>query len=356
MNFIKAFFIAAAGAFLAYYGTILALIHAPVPAEYWVGEMITVKRELVKKYHGQLKIIVAGGSSTLFGVDTEAASRQLGLPVVNFGLHAGLTLEKILRVTGGVCERGDVVVLLLEPPYFDPHPQLTEWQITNLAAWDREGWRELSLWEKGKLLRQISPAMLKEMAATEYQRRRKPKRPQFSLRLAAVNPRKVLAKFNRRTTPAGFDYSAYHLNDFGDMQKAEGAEYSGPGWAFNEPAHVDAAAARALRGFIEQMRQKNVQVYFANTPYIATEGNLEVLRQTEQRFLAEFKAIGKVIDRREDAIFERDCFFNTNLHLNTKGRALRTERLLQAIRQNIPLEPTGIAGQEAAVSAGVSQR
>ena len=45
------------------------LIDAPIAAEYWIAELITVKRELAKEYAGKNKIIVAGGSSTLFSVN-----------------------------------------------------------------------------------------------------------------------------------------------------------------------------------------------------------------------------------------------------------------------------------------------
>jgi len=69
MKFIQSFFISTLIAFISYYTLVLILIDAPVPAEYWVGEMLIIKKELVKKHAGKNKIIIAGGSSTLFGID-----------------------------------------------------------------------------------------------------------------------------------------------------------------------------------------------------------------------------------------------------------------------------------------------
>jgi len=151
-KFLKGFFIGGTAAVFAYYSLILLMIGAPIPAEYWAGEMITVKKEMVRKLAGRQKIILAGGSSTLFGVNTEEASRQLHIPVVNFGLHAGLRLGEILWQVGSVVEPGDSLILLLEPPYFAPQPQLSSSQIENIIGWDREGWREMTLMEKGQLV------------------------------------------------------------------------------------------------------------------------------------------------------------------------------------------------------------
>jgi hypothetical protein len=61
MNFIRIFFYSTLVACLTYFAAALALIDAPVRAEYWVGEMIAIKKDLVKRYAGKRKIIIAGG-------------------------------------------------------------------------------------------------------------------------------------------------------------------------------------------------------------------------------------------------------------------------------------------------------
>ena len=134
MKFIQAFFVSTILAGVIYYTVVLLAIDAPVPAEYWVGEMITIKKALVKDHAGKSKIIVAGGSSTLFGIDAEYASKSLDMPVINFGLHAGLRLERILQLVSSVVERGDIVVLPLEPPYYDCNTQLNSGHVTNIIG------------------------------------------------------------------------------------------------------------------------------------------------------------------------------------------------------------------------------
>ncbi|MDD5350408.1 MAG: hypothetical protein PHQ12_09380 [Chthoniobacteraceae bacterium] len=333
MKFLKAFFLSALAAGAVYYTVLFFVIDAPIPAEYWVAEMITVKKELIKQYAGREKIIVGGGSSTLFGVDAEAASRQLGVPVLNFGLHAGLRLEKILQETASVAEPGDTVILPLEPPYFEPSPQWTGWQVDNVIGWDHAAWKELNWRGKGRFLLSISPAVFTRMCVAKLQEKFWP--AAISERLNALNEAAVLARFRDRPAPEKFEYSAYNLDNHGDMQRAEGSKYKGKAWYLSKPDRVSKATATLLQAFVGSMKAKGVRVYFANTPLIASEESLDTLHAGEAHFLGDLAAIGPMIDRREDVLLDRKYFFNTDLHLNTEGRAIRTERLVQAIRKTV---------------------
>lgn len=96
----------------------------------------------------------------------------------------------------------------------------------------------------------------------------------------------------------------------------------------------DKTASR-LVSFVDSMRKRGVQVYFANTPYIASEVGLETLRGGELSFRNEFAHVGCIIDRREDLVFDKKYFFNTNLHLNAEGRSLRTDLFIDAILKNV---------------------
>ena len=90
-----------------------------------------------------------------------------------------------------------------------------------------------------------------------------------------------------------------------------------------------------MRIFVESMKKKGVQVYFANVPYIASENGLDNLRKSEEIFRNALSPIGQMIDRREDLIFDRKYFLDAVLHLNEEGRALRTDLFIKAIRMNV---------------------
>lgn len=333
MKFLQIFFSAAIVFCLPYYAVVLVLIDAPISAEYWVAEMITIKREIVRKYSGKDKIIIAGGSSTLFGFDTEELSRQLKIPVINFGLHAQLKLDKILYEVNELAEKGDVIVLALEPSYYVCHDRLTPWQVGNVIAWDHNAWERMSFQNKIELVSLVTPSMLGEMVAAEIQKNFYSNK--IAARLEAQENSSVLLKFQNRVNPATFKYSAFHLNSHGDMLSAAGSKYKGAGWDQNQPNHVCKEVADQLATFIERMKGNGSRVYFANTPYIASAEGSDLARNAELEFLKEFKAIGCFIDNRVDLIFDRKYFFNSNMHLNVDGKAARTTLFIDAFRKRM---------------------
>jgi len=335
MKFIQSFFISAILACAIFYATVFSLIEAPVKAGYWIGEMIEIKKELVKEYANKRKIIIAGGSSTLFGIDAEFASKSLNTPVINFGLTAGVPLEKILKEVNSIANQGDLVILPLEPSYFDCNSYVKKFalsQVTDIIGWDHDTWKEMNPLEKLEFVTLVSPTLLSQMIVAETLKKVYP--IMISDRLGALDRSSVLSKFNERTVPTEFAYSAYNLDNYGDMLGTEGAKYKGKGEDVNKPLHVCDKAATILMSFVDQMKNKGVQVFFANTPYLAAESGLDTFKSSELNFTNELAHIGCIIDKREDLIFDRKYFFNSNLHLNPEGRLLRTEALIKAIHNN----------------------
>jgi len=315
-----------------YVALLLQLIDAPIQAAYWVSEMITAKHDLVKKYTDSRKIYIAGGSSTLFSVDAEDASRQLGRPVINFGLHAALGLERNLSEVGRVVESGDILILALEPKYY-ACGELDDWQVRNIVAWDHGEWERFGLIDKLKFLLAATNLSLFEMLNADVQRRFSPET--IVGRLSSFDKALVLERFRTRPAAASFAYSAYNLNSHGDMQKNEGSRYTGPAVEIVKPAHVCASAKQYLLGYVGDIRRRGISVYFANTPYIDESINQDALMQSEAIFRKEISGIGCLIDSRRDLLFKRKYFFDTALHLNVQGKALRTGLLLDAIRKRV---------------------
>ena len=67
-------------------------------------------------------------------------------------------------------------------------------------------------------------------------------------------------------------------------------------------------------------------------PYL-TSGSTGDWRAADATFRRDLKAFGLAFaSRREDLFFERDHFFDTDLHLNATGRTIRTMRLIEALK------------------------
>jgi len=227
------------------------------------------------------------------------------------------------------------LILPLEPSYFDcnSYGRLASSQVTDIIGWDHDSWKEMSYSDKLEFVTLVSPTILSQMFVAETLKKYYP--TIISDRLIARDQSLVISKFHARTITTEFAYSAYNLNNYGDMQRTEGAKYKGKGEDVNKPLHVCDKAATILLNFVDQMKKKGVRVFFANTPYLALESGLDTFKNSELNFANELSPIGCIIDKREDLIFERKYFFNTNLHLNPEGRLLRTEALVKSIRNNV---------------------
>ncbi|MDB5876150.1 MAG: hypothetical protein JWQ07_5592 [Ramlibacter sp.] len=305
------------------------LAPAPISAEYWVREMIAVKRSIAQSNSGRKKIVIAGGSSTLFGIDSRLLGEELGIVAVNYGLHAGLGLAKILGETAGAVGRGDLLLLALETPlYCVDEP--TGWQARNAIAWDPDTWNSWSLRAQIRGL-SLDPRIAGELVAARTWMQSRP--DILAPRVAALDDALTRAKFAEAPPPTYFSYSAFHMDDLGNMQRAEGARYQGPASQPESRTRVCGSSMQMLSAFALQMREKGVRLYFVNPPYLAPrdvdKGKVD---ESDRQFAREIAPVGPVLDHRSDVIFDRNYFFNTRWHLNVEGRRLRTQRLVQALR------------------------
>jgi hypothetical protein len=80
----------------------------------WTKSLYERKRDIAASLEGTPRLLFAGGSGVHYGVDAMQVEQETGMPSVNFGLHAGLGLNAILRVALESLRPGDVVVAIPE--------------------------------------------------------------------------------------------------------------------------------------------------------------------------------------------------------------------------------------------------
>jgi len=87
---------------------------------YYVGEsqsllnMYKQKLTIVRQLNKQRKLIIVGGSGAHKSVNSQFMQKELGIPVVNFGLDGRLGLNVILPIALNAVSHGDVVLLIPE--------------------------------------------------------------------------------------------------------------------------------------------------------------------------------------------------------------------------------------------------
>ena len=57
------------------------------------------------------RIILVGGSATLFGIDAELIEKKLNIPTINLGTHAGLGLRYLLKRAARISHPDDIIIL-----------------------------------------------------------------------------------------------------------------------------------------------------------------------------------------------------------------------------------------------------
>ena len=86
----------------------------PVPDDaHWIAALYAAKEQALARIHGP-KVILVAGSSTYYSYSATQLTRRLGLPVVNFGTHAGLGAPYLLDRAAREMRAGDIVVLTIE--------------------------------------------------------------------------------------------------------------------------------------------------------------------------------------------------------------------------------------------------
>ena len=79
----------------------------------YLGELAD-KYARLRSLSDENKIIIVGGSSVAFGINSQVMEKYLGLPVVNFGLYGPLGTTIMMDLTRGHIKEGDVIVLAPE--------------------------------------------------------------------------------------------------------------------------------------------------------------------------------------------------------------------------------------------------
>jgi hypothetical protein len=304
-------------------------------AGYWVREMIIVKRALAESSPSP-RIIVLGGSSALFGIDASQVTAETSIFAMNMGLHAAMRMDRLLAVGQESARRGDIFVLALEHTFYDCAEVLwTDWQIRNMLAWDRPYFDALPLRSRlAGVFTAGGPELSIDILTGKLGASLSPRR--YADRLDALAPEQVIFRRYQsgKSRSDRFSYSAYNIDDHGDILNTRGTSFGGAGVSATMPGPVCPTIAATLSSFSADLKAKGARVIVAHTPYLVDGDPAPGWQEAEVAFSRDLAAIGvEVVDHREELFFPRTSFFNTSLHLNEDGRRERTKLLINDLRR-----------------------
>lgn len=255
------------------------------------------------------KIIIVGGSSVAFGIDSELMEKTLGRPVVNFGLYAAIGTKAMLDLSRAGVEEGDIVVLA---PELDAQTLSMYFSSKNFI---------MSLDDDYSMLRYVRGDNKLSLIGAAWDH--------------AINKVKYLRE--GAPDPEGI-YNIDSFNEYLDIAMGMRQEnimplYYDPTAVISlEPEMLSSEFAEYINEYIEFCESKGATVYFSFAPI----NELAVEDASAEKLTAFTDSLKSRIDCNfisilDSYIMEPGYFYDTNYHLNDAGVVKRCAQLCQDI-------------------------
>ncbi len=261
------------------------------------------------------KVVVVGGSSVAFGLDSEAMEEYLGRPVVNFGLYASLGTKLMLDLSLDGIGEGDIVVLAPELDeqtlslYFSSQTTLRaiDGNFSLFFKTGNDNWFNMlgGLWELG------------------------------------VEKLKFLTDGKDKPNPEGVYNSASFDEVYLDIDYPREENTMWYYYEHDKPVYLESDRYGAdflefceyLNEYIAKCEEKGADVCFSYCPINrlsissgSISGKDDFVRMLKDNINCDF------ISEIDDYIIDEAYFYDTNFHLNEAGARLRTMRLAKDVR------------------------
>jgi hypothetical protein len=260
------------------------------------------------------RVILVGGSNVAMGLDAELMQRELGIPVINDGLHAGLGIVPLRELEPYIGE-GDVIIVSLEYSMFSSN------DIMNGDPAFLSDWIEVS----PSRLRYLSDPFvaIPSMGAVLLQRKVN-RSLEYALNGGSLSESRAM--FNSSNFNANGDF-------VGHLQAPSLARKRIPFDPYPiQPVQDDIFVF--LNSYDQAIQARGAQMYFEAPA--SRQVNCEATGLTN---LAAFFETLKdrmsmpILTPIDQVCIPDKYFFDTLYHLNAEGRELRTRRLIANLKQ-----------------------
>lgn len=285
-----------------------SIILPPAYSNTFVGAL-DEKVERLASVEGK-KIVVVGGSSVAFGLDSALMEEHLGMPVVNFGLYAAIGTKAMLDLSLPHIGEGDIVILAPE----------TDAQTFSLYFDGKTMWKAID--DDPSLFWDLRGDSKKEMLGNMYAH--------------AVD--KLSASRAEPLDPEGV-YNSKSFNAYGDVayprpQNVMPMYYDPNTPILLEPSIVSDDFLEYINEYIALCEKRGATVYFSFAPMNAAALNPDTTEESKLAFVDYLKNNIRCeqISMIDSYILDPAYFYDTNYHLNNVGVVLRTKNLIEDIR------------------------
>ena len=289
-----------------------ALSLPPVYSETFYGAL-NEKYDRLNGVEGE-KIVVVGGSSVAFGLDSELLQRYTGMPVVNFGLYADLGTKMMLDLSLSGISKGDVVILA---------PELDR---QTLSLYFNNDSALMALDDDFSMARHLKMDDLLSCVGGAWrfaQQKRERHLVDSEIALDSV-------------------YRSEYFNEYGDFTLTREENVMKSYYDANNKIFLDTAEYGKeldefldyVNKYIKKCERRGATVYFSYCPMNekALSYSSDIFTRGEFADYLTDNLDCEVISDIDDYILEAGYFFDTNFHLNDAGVTVRTIRLAKDLR------------------------
>jgi len=301
-------------------GLLYTQLGIPTESSHYIYDVTHAKEVIAAKKPGR-RLLVVGGSSALFGFNTELIEKETGVPTVNVGTAVGLNLDYRFYRIKKITRPGDIVLLACEYELYSETPEY-ETADDYILARDPGYFHQMPLLDKIYLATRI-PFKRFQLG---WRNRRKPER--------------VVVKFNNSPYNP-FSATYYPLNGNGDEmlnipENRPPAQYLIGNLARIVPTLSHGIPSEnnpnfeSLANFIAWAHANQITVLatFPNViyqPVYDQPNGLEAIA-TINHFYASHGV--PVVGTAQEAMLPKDQFFDYMYHLVHEAAINRTERLI----------------------------
>ena len=267
--------------------------------------LATIDKESLLHRTPSPKIIVIGGSNTIFNIDSKLIGDATGLPTINLGLHAGLGLEFMLNEIRPFLKSGDRVIIMPEYAQFYGDLFYGSRILTRLVTLNPHAFQYIRTW--GQYLALIKSAGLEARNKIVY----------------------LLGRSAEEET-----YNRTAFNAYGDLRiqmigNQSLVKLQVENYEIRPSREINSKCIRELNKFFTQTQQIGVQVYlvYSAIPLEKYLSNFDRIWALNQYLKQNLKI--PLLFSPDKVLVPAHEFFDTFYHLNSIGRQRYTEILIK---------------------------
>lgn len=256
------------------------------------------------------KIVIVGGSSVAFGINSELIEKYTGIPAVNFGLYAALGTKLMLDLSRSAIDKGDIVIIA---------PEMNS--------------ETLSLYFNSNSTLQAVDGNYSMLSKLPFDNL-------FSVIGASWNfaaEKLGYIESGSPPSPSGV-YSSSSFNEYGDISYRRKENVMPYYYDPNSPITLDETIVSKdfldyINEYVAFCRLRGAEVYFSWCPMnelALTNSESDGSVSAFQRYIKE-NLDCKLISEIENYILEPGYFYDTNFHLNDSGMLRHSVNLTKDI-------------------------